>query len=652
MQRAFFTQSVSKTTPEAGFVRVLNLQVHGIHLPWNRESGQHLHGQKGQPGSEIMTDDSSKPQPDPESDPPKKPRPKPKPKARAPVNPKAAKGKPKPKPKPKPKAAQPETEPAAAPVAKSPADPVAAATPAAANVAGAAASTHPVDAAALDADVAGEASRGSYLLFTALPSWLTSTIIHVIVLLALALLTLPPITRPKRDNELVLGENDDTTETIEQFQDQAIDSVEISDSGEVADMIVDNELITEEPLITDAFDISAAAVKLDLDPLGSITANSGSVESDIGATAGDALSGRGKAAKARMIREAGGTAGSEKAVQGALQWFANHQMADGGWDIKHKRHPKCRGQCSDEGNLVNARLGATGLALLPFLGAGKTHLEGPDSEIVNAGLQFLLRNIKYQGSRGALTDDGNYYSHGVCAIVLCEAYALTKDKTLRKPAQALINETCFAQDPIGGGWRYSRHQPGDTSAVGWQLMALKSAHMGYLDVPSQTVINTSRFLDSVQQENGAYYGYTEPGKNRRSGLTAVGLLCRMYLGWEEDHPALLKGVDFLARRGPDVGVATDESGRKDMYYNYYATQVLRHVGGPQWEEWNGKMRDFLVNSQEKEGHRAGSWSFKTGHSAEKGGRLFSTSMATMILEVYYRHLPLYQKQASEEEFQL
>ena len=141
---------------------------------------------------------------------------------------------------------------------------------------------------------------------------------------------------------------------------------------------------------------------------------------------------------------------------------------------------------------------------------------------------------------------------------------MTKDKKLRDPAQAILNEICFAQDPIGGGWRYNRHQPGDTSAVGWQLMALKSGHMGYLQVPGQTVANANRFLDSVQENDGANYGYTAPGKNRRAGLTAVGLLCRMYLGWEKDHPALEAGVKYLSDRGPDM----QQGGkREDMYYN-------------------------------------------------------------------------------------
>ena len=37
---------------------------------------------------------------------------------------------------------------------------------------------------------------------------------------------------------------------------------------------------------------------------------------------------------------------------------------------------------------------------------------------------------------------------------------------------------------------------------------------------------------------------------------------------------------------------------------------------------------------------------------DKGGRLYCTSLATMILEVYYRHLPIYGKKAAEDEFEL
>jgi len=87
-----------------------------------------------------------------------------------------------------------------------------------------------------------------------------------------------------------------------------------------------------------------------------------------------------------------------------------------------------------------------------------------------------------------------------------------------------------------------------------------------------------------------------------------------------------------------------------MYYNYYATQVMRHCEGERWKKWNSVMRDQLVKSQTQKGHETGSWYMGSGHVTDRGGRLYCTSMGTMILEVYYRHLPIYRKQSTEEDF--
>jgi len=234
------------------------------------------------------------------------------------------------------------------------------------------------------------------------------------------------------------------------------------------------------------------------------------------------------------------------------------------------------------------------------------------------------------------------YSHGLAAIALCEAYGMTHDKQLQAPAQGSIAFIVYAQDPVGGGWRYAPKQPGDTSAVGWQIMALKSGHMSYLAVPPATVQGAIRFLDSVQANGGANYGYTGPGTG--PGTSAVGLLARMFLGWKKDNPGLKKGVEFLSRTGPS---------KSNMYFNYYATQVMRHWEGEEWKKWNEIMREQLVTSQSQEGHMTGSW-FMEGndHGSERGGRLYCTSMATMILEVYYRHMPVYAKAAADEDFPL
>jgi hypothetical protein len=168
-------------------------------------------------------------------------------------------------------------------------------------------------------------------------------------------------------------------------------------------------------------------------------------------------------------------------------------------------------------------------------------------------------------------------------------------------------------------------------------MALKSGQMGYLRVPFDSIVAANRFLDSVQSERGARYAY-QP-RNQREGkeltTTAVGLLCRMYLGWPKEQPGLRKGVELLTREGPSM------LGRgSNMYYNYYATQIMHQYGGEPWELWNSKMRDFLVRTQGREGHESGSWYFDGGQ-AHAGGRLYVTAVAIMTLEVYYRHMPLY-----------
>ena len=124
---------------------------------------------------------------------------------------------------------------------------------------------------------------------------------------------------------------------------------------------------------------------------------------------------------------------------------------------------------------------------LGFLGSGQTHRSGQHRAVVQRGLAFLVSNLQREGNRATLLDRGNYYSHGICTIAVCEAYAMTQDPALAEPAQALVNEIIYAQDPFGGGWRYTARQPGDTSVTGWQFMALKSAKMGGLQVPRVTV---------------------------------------------------------------------------------------------------------------------------------------------------------------------
>jgi hypothetical protein len=345
------------------------------------------------------------------------------------------------------------------------------------------------------------------------------------------------------------------------------------------------------------------------------------------------LGGRSKAGRQAAVKSGDATSGSEAAVQSGLKWLAKHQDNDGSWSFKIG---------NESTNAIDNRMGATGMALLAFLGSGNTHKVGDYTKTVRGGLTYLISNMKVTSSGGDLRGGSGHhgmYSHGICSIALCEAYALSKDKELKQPTQLAIDFIVNAQH-AAGGWRYEPGQAGDTSVVGWQIMALKSAKIAKLKVPSKTIGKATAFLNSVQSDGGAQYGYDKAGAGQATN--AIGLLCRMYLGWTPKQQALVKGVEVLGKWGPQPG---------NMYYSYYATQVMHHWGGEEWKKWNVVMREHLVKSQDKEGEQAGSWSPANENWGKTyGGRLYTTCMSIMTLEVYYRHLPLYQRQTITTDF--
>ncbi len=213
--------------------------------------------------------------------------------------------------------------------------------------------------------------------------------------------------------------------------------------------------------------------------------------------------------------ERGGSDASENAVGMALNWIAIHQSPDGSWSFNHRKGP-CQGRCGNSGKMENGDIAATAIALLPFLGAGQTHLQGNYKKNVQAGLYYLVSRMKVGPDGGDLSyDQGVMYGHGLASIALCEAYGMTKDTGLAEPAQHAVNFIVYAQDPVGGGWRYTPHQPGDTSVLGWQLMALKSAHMAYLNVPPKTIKGAVNFLNSVQGESERHVRLRQPRQRTR-----------------------------------------------------------------------------------------------------------------------------------------
>ena len=128
-------------------------------------------------------------------------------------------------------------------------------------------------------------------------------------------------------------------------------------------------------------------------------------------------------------------------------------------------------------------------------------------------------------------------------------------------------------------------------------------------------------------------------------MTAEALLSRQLLGWPRDFPALVKGVG-------QVSADLQAAGERNIYYWYYATQLLHNMRNEQWERWNLKIREGLIGLQVKDDMRQGSWDPFAPQPdlwAATAGRLYLTSLSILTLEVYYRYLPLYRTGDDDQE---
>ncbi|MBN2218347.1 MAG: hypothetical protein JW719_13310, partial [Pirellulales bacterium] len=227
----------------------------------------------------------------------------------------------------------------------------------------------------------GEATRQ-------MPSWLASMIVHMGLLILLAWYTLPPAVADRMINHLVVSSADAGLDPLERLEEQPLEPIDLRP-------VPDEVLTVDEAVRAPTSDIASmekavsTSPSVDLGDFGFSTAPRSDPMAVVGGLGGGALSGRGDQARKQLVQRYDGTPQSEAAVEAALAWLANHQFADGGWSFAQQLAPRCQGRCRDPGIFSSARNAATGLALLPFLGAGQTHKTGKYQRVVRAGLYFL-----------------------------------------------------------------------------------------------------------------------------------------------------------------------------------------------------------------------------------------------------------------------
>ncbi len=305
---------------------------------------------------------------------------------------------------------------------------------------------------------------------------------------------------------------------------------------------------------------------------------------------------------------------SDMAVARALLWLSRAQDKSGRWDSRRW------------GASSSYDTGCTGLAVLAFLGAGYHPNQKIHQATVRRGLGWLVQQV---GPDGHLRDDDRVYGQAIATMALCEAYGMSGDSRYREPAQRAINYIMSQMTPYGGfGYDVERD---DTSVTGWHIMAIKSARLAGLDMPSFAEERSRHFLGAVLTSSGESQ-YRISRSNTTRALTAVGLLGRLFLDVGPDDKDVVKIAGLIRQWGPSI---------EDEYYTYHATYGMFQMGGDYWDAWNAKFRDALIARQVKLGTDAGSWDPTGTAWGAAGGRVYVTALYTLALEVYYRYLPVY-----------
>ena len=333
------------------------------------------------------------------------------------------------------------------------------------------------------------------------------------------------------------------------------------------------------------------------------------------------------AAKQLALTQTGGDLRTEAAVTAALRFLAQAQMEDGRWDAR------ASGAGVERRPLGETRFGAgtrcdtglTGLSLLAMIGAGSTHQRGDYADSVYRGLAYLIRTQKPDGSLGGnATVYASSYCHSMAALALCETAVITKDASAIAASQRAIGYTTRMQHPVTGGWRYTRGDPGDLSQLGWQAMVLDGGRRAGIPVEPRAITGVERFIRSVRAGRGGLACY-RPGEATSRTMTAEALATRLLFGERVPQAEIDEAERYLLERPPG-------SGQDNYYYWYYASLALHQLQDEAWEQWNIALKNRLLATQRPDG----SWSADSMWGGY-GGTVYTTAMATLCLETYYRH---------------
>lgn len=298
-----------------------------------------------------------------------------------------------------------------------------------------------------------------------------------------------------------------------------------------------------------------------------------------------------------------------QSIAAAHSWLLSAQEADGHFD------------CRKHGGIEGQNAATTSLAVLAFLGAGHTSKTGMYKGTVAKGIDWL-------STHDAPAD---VTQASLRALVLCENYGMAQAN--QASAESAVKDL-LARQGGGGGWLEAGPNDGRGNSIDptvWAVMALKSAKVcGLLKQPGigddDPLQRAVQFLDAKEAEAVA--------KTNKAEVAAGLGIARIFSGYKVDDATVRRLAGAAAQKLP----AWNNEGLGDESVSWYhATLLTFSKGGAEWQRWNAALKDSLLTHQSKEAANTGSWDYREGSAPFRWGRIGTTTLSTLSLEVYYRY---------------
>lgn len=303
-------------------------------------------------------------------------------------------------------------------------------------------------------------------------------------------------------------------------------------------------------------------------------------------------------------------------------------------------------------------ISVTSFAGLSLMAAGNLPQRGKHGVALYKALQYILASVNRSGYITTNIDESKMHGHCYAALFLAQICGTSRDyseelsqntaysvKNVRRALERSIKIIIESQT-AEGGWGYLPHDKDHEGSITvCAIQALRAARNVGIRVPKKTIERAITYIRRSANDDGTFMYRLGMTQRRKSfPLAAAGVSSLNGTG-EYDSLEIKRGLKFMMEYLPP-------NGKKDQFYNrffyyghFYAVQAMFHAPSHTgyWKTWYPAVRkEFLQLQNKKKGSWGGRTPFNTtGHSVI--GEVYATAVATLILQVPYRYLPIFQK---------